>query len=225
MVASRNMIPRKTEADLDAMRPACRLARRILDEVCDWARPGVTTLEVDEFAAKLIETYGAKSAFLGYRNYPCHVCISPNEQVVHGIADSTTLEYGDIVSIDVGVVFKGFIGDNARTIAVGGCDSDREFLLGVTEAALHRGIEQARSGNRVVNIEALNGFEEGAVVDVAAIRSVGLANGTWDGIKILGDGEFGKKLTVKAHAFSASARAKIETSGGVCEVVTGRLSG
>lgn len=157
----------KSESDLDAMRPACRLARRILDEVCDWVKPGVTTREVDEYAGRLIASHGAKSAFLGYRDYPCHVCISPNEQVVHGIANETILEYGDIVSIDVGVVFGGFIGDNARTIAVGGCDSDREFLLGVTETALRRGIDQARAGHRVVDVSrAIQQYVEGQGLSV-----------------------------------------------------------
>ena len=90
-----------------------------------------------------------------------------------------------------------------------------------------RGFSNARHKKHFapVNLEALNSFDEGSVVDVAAIRGAGLANGTWDGIKILGDGDFGKKLTVKAHAFSASARAKIEGAGGTCEIVTGRLSG
>lgn len=156
------MIPRKTESDLEAMRPACRLARRILDEVCDFLKPGITTGEVDAFAGRLIESYGARSAFLGYRDYPCHVCLSPNEQVVHGIAGSQVLQLGDIVSVDVGIVFNGFIGDNARTVAVGGCDSEREFLLGVTESALMRGIEQARSGRRVRDVSrAIQEYVEG----------------------------------------------------------------
>ena len=156
------MIPRKTESDLEAMRPACRLARRILDEVCEFLKPGITTGEVDAFAGRLIESYGSRSAFLGYRDYPCHVCLSPNEQVVHGIAGSQVLQLGDIVSVDVGIVFNGFIGDNARTVAVGGCDSEREFLLGVTENALMRGIEQARSGQRVRDVSrAIQDYVEG----------------------------------------------------------------
>lgn len=156
------MIPRKTESDLESMRPACRLARRILDEVCDYLKPGITTGDVDAFAGRLIESYGARSAFLGYRDYPCHVCLSPNEQVVHGIAGNQVLDMGDIVSVDVGIVFKGFIGDNARTVAVGGCDSEREFLLGVTEGALMRGISKARSGNRVRDVSrAIQEYVEG----------------------------------------------------------------
>ena len=73
------------------------------------------------FAAERIKHYGAKSAFLGYRKYPCHICISVNDEVVHGLANDRALKFGDIVSLDVGVVYNGFIGDTARTVAVGGC--------------------------------------------------------------------------------------------------------
>lgn len=138
------------------MRPACRLARKILDLVCDFVRPGVTTLQIDQYASDLIRKHGAKSAFLGYRVgsrvYPCHICISPNEQIVHGLADSTVLEYGDVVSLDVGVVLNGFIGDNARTVPVGGCDTEKQNLLDVTETALKRGIEKARPGARLSEV-------------------------------------------------------------------------
>jgi len=146
------MIILKTERDLEAMRPACRLAALVLDEVAAFVQPGVTTRLVDEFAAERIRAYGARSAFLGYRNYPCHVCISVNEQVVHGIAGDRRLEFGDIVSLDVGVVHNGFIGDTARTVPAGGCDLKAQALLDVTEQALYEGIAAAKPGNRVVDI-------------------------------------------------------------------------
>src|SRR5579862_8094390 len=113
------MIILKNERDLEAMRPACAVAGSVLDEVATWIKPGVTTKEIDAFAATRIKSHGAKSAFLGYRKYPCHVCISVNEQVVHGLAGPRRVEFGDILSLDVGVVFNGFIGDTARTVAVG----------------------------------------------------------------------------------------------------------
>jgi methionyl aminopeptidase len=146
------MIVLKSERDLESMRPACAVAATVLAEVAGFIEPGVTTDEVDEHAASLIKGFGAKSAFLGYRKYPCHTCISVNEQVVHGLAGSRKLQYGDIVSVDVGVVYNGFIGDNARTVAVGGCNPDAQRLMDVTEKALHEGIAQARAGNRVVDI-------------------------------------------------------------------------
>jgi methionyl aminopeptidase len=123
-----------------------------LDEVSDFVQPGVTTRDIDEYAASRIKAYGARSAFLGYRKFPCHLCISVNEQVVHGLAGPRRLNFGDIVSLDVGVVYRGFIGDNARTVAVGGCSVEAQRLMDVTERALSEGIAQAVPGNRVANI-------------------------------------------------------------------------
>jgi len=134
------------------MRPACVLASTVLDELSAFVRPGVTTREIDEFAASRIKQYGAKSAFLGYRKYPCNVCISVNDEVVHGLANDRRAQFGDIISLDVGVAYNGFIGDTARTVAVGGCNVQAQRLMDVTERALYEGIAQALSGNRVTDI-------------------------------------------------------------------------
>ena len=150
------MIIVKTERDLEAMRPACQLAARVRDEVAAFIKPGVTTRMIDEFAAERIRQYGARSAFLGYqvgsRRYPCHLCISVNEMVVHGLATDRQIEFGDIISLDVGVVYNGFIGDTAVTVAAGGCNLEAQRLLDVTRESLYRGIAAARPGNRVVDI-------------------------------------------------------------------------
>ena len=146
------MIILKNERDLEAMRPACAVAGSVLDEVAAWVKPGVTTKEIDLYAASRIKHYGGKSAFLGYRKYPCHICISVNDQVVHGLAASRRVEFGDIVSLDVGVVYNGFIGDTARTVAVGGCSVAAQRLMDVTEKALYEGIAQAVVGKRVTDI-------------------------------------------------------------------------
>src|SRR5579859_7158747 len=145
------MIILKNERDLEAMRPACAVAGSVLSEVAAWIKPGVTTKEIDVFAASRIKHYGGKSAFLGYRKYPCQICISVNDQVVHGLAGPRRLIFGDIVSLDVGVVHNGFIGDTARTVAVGGCSLLGQKLMDTTEKALYEGIAQAVSGNRVVD--------------------------------------------------------------------------
>ena len=142
----------KTGADLEAMRAACSVAGRVLDDIIRFVKPGVTTNQVDGFAAERIKFYGGKSAFLGYRKYPCHTCISVNEEVVHGLANERELRFGDIVSVDVGVNYKGFIGDNARTVAVGGCGVLAQRLLDVTEQSLSLGIAAAVVGNRVTDI-------------------------------------------------------------------------
>ena len=146
------MIVIKSERDLEAMRPACVVAQAVLDEVCEWIQPGQTTRQIDQYAAGRIQSHGAKSAFLGYRKFPCHLCISVNEQVVHGLASERRVEFGDIISLDVGVVYNGFIGDTARTVAVGGCDLAAQRLMEVTEQSLYLGIAQATHGKRVTDI-------------------------------------------------------------------------
>ena len=144
------------------MRPAGAIAARVLDEIMGFIRPGVTTRQVDEFAAAQMKAHGGKSAFLGYRNYPSHTCLSVNDEVVHGLAGGRELRFGDIISVDVGVVYKGFIGDNARTMAVGGCGVQAQQLMEVTEASLYKGIAAAVAGNRVTDISrAVQDYVEG----------------------------------------------------------------
>lgn len=142
----------KTPLDLESMRPACALAAKILDEVARFIQPGVTTRQIDNHAAALIKAHGGKSAFLGYRKYPCHTCISVNDEVVHGLASDRQVKFGDIVSLDIGVVYRGFIGDTARTVAVGGCSLAAQHLMDITERALYAGIAAAVAGNRVSDI-------------------------------------------------------------------------
>jgi methionyl aminopeptidase len=156
------MIVLKSERDLEAMRPACAVAGAVLNDVAAFIQPGVTTKEVDDFAAARMSHYGAKSAFLGYRKYPCQICISVNEQVVHGLAGPRQLRFGDIVSLDIGVVYNRFIGDTARTVAVGGCGVLAQKLMDVSEKALYEGIAQAVPGKRVVDISrAIQKYVEG----------------------------------------------------------------
>ena len=142
----------KSEDDLKLMRPAGGVAAKVLDEIAAFIKPGLTTRDIDNFAAERIRSYDAKSAFLGYRKFPGHTCLSVNDEVVHGIASDRELKFGDIVSVDVGVTYKGFIGDTARTVAVGGCGVAAQQLLDVTEQSLYLGIAAARPGNRVLDI-------------------------------------------------------------------------
>ena len=152
----------KTDDDLKLMRPACAVAGTVLDEIAAFIRPGLTTRQVDEFAAGRIQAHGAKSAFLGYRKYPCQTCLSVNDEVVHVLATDRELNFGDIVSVDVGVFYKGFVGDTARTVAVGGCGVAAQRLMDVTEHALYEGIAAAVPGNRVTDISrAVQNYVEG----------------------------------------------------------------
>jgi methionyl aminopeptidase len=146
------MIILKNERDIEAMRAAGAVVGLVLQEVCASITPGITTKDIDLFAASRIKAYGARSAFLGYRKYPCHVCLSVNEQVVHGLATDRKLQFGDIISIDVGVCYEGYIGDTARTVAVGGCSPFAQKLMDITERALYEGIAQALPDNRVSDI-------------------------------------------------------------------------
>ena len=156
------MIILKSERDLELMRPAGMLAGSVLDEIAAFIKPGLTTRQVDEFAAARIKAHGARSAFLGYRKYPCHTCISVNDEVVHGLAGDRELRFGDVVSVDVGVIHNGFVGDTARTVAVGGCGVLAQRLMDVTERALYAGIAAAVPGNRVTDISrAVQQYVEG----------------------------------------------------------------
>src|ERR1700734_2906162 len=144
------------------MRSACAVAAEVLEDIGAFIKPGITTQQVDDYAAGQIKARGAKSAFLGYRKYPRHVCLSVNDEVVHGLGGERELRFGDIVSVDVGVTYKGFIGDNARTFAVGGCGVQAQRLLDVTEQALYLGIAAAKLANRVTDISrAVQEFVEG----------------------------------------------------------------
>lgn len=142
----------KTPAEVEAIRQACRIAQRVLEEIGAVLRPGLTTLEVDEFAAERIRAAGARSAFLGYKKFPRHTCISVNEEVVHGVAGDRRLQFGDVASVDVGVLYQGFVGDTAATFPVGGCDPAAQRLLDVTRQALMEGIRNARNGAHVEDI-------------------------------------------------------------------------
>src|SRR6266404_2801867 len=134
------------------MRAACNAAAEILAAVAREVQPGRTTAELNDVAAELIAKIGGKSPFLGYKGFPGHICVSVNEEIVHGIPSQRRVQYGDIVSLDIGVILNGFVGDNATTVAVGVVEPRTQELLLVTEQALHAGIAAARAGNRVRDI-------------------------------------------------------------------------
>ena len=146
------MIKIKSPEEIDAMRQSCQLAATVLDEVVRMCAPGVTTRELDEFARDRMAELGASSAFLGYRGYPAHICTSVNDEVVHGIPSDRRLELGDIISIDVGSQYEGWIGDNARTVKIGVQDPEVIRLVDVTQRALEAAIAKAVTGGRLSDI-------------------------------------------------------------------------
>ncbi|MEI6787061.1 MAG: type I methionyl aminopeptidase [bacterium] len=143
------MIILKNRDEIRKMRESGRIAATVRDEIASRISPGITTLELDEGARKLIASLGAKSAFLGYRGYPGAVCISIDSEVVHGIPGGRRIEIGQIVSLDVGVVYDGFVGDTATTVMVGVTDPEVIRLVRATELALMAGVEMARAGKRL----------------------------------------------------------------------------
>ncbi len=146
----------KSPAELEKMRQAGRAVRQVLDKVKSMVRPGVTTMDLERAAEKLISDLGAKSAFKGYYEYPCVLCTSVNQEIVHGIpSDKRVLKEGEIVSIDCGVVLDGYYGDAAVTVAVGeNVRPELRKLLEVTEQSLYKGIEKMRIGNSVGDVGA-----------------------------------------------------------------------
>ena len=143
----------KTPAEIEAMKRAGELSAAVLREVGARCVPGVTTLELDEFAEDYIRSHGGTPTFKGYGGYPASICASVNEQVVHGIpSGGVRLQSGDIVSIDTGATVDGWAGDNAWTFAVGKVRPELKRLLEVAEKSMWAGISAARPGNRLGDI-------------------------------------------------------------------------
>jgi len=144
----------KSPAEIEKMRRSGRVVRQVLDHMRTLVAPGVTTMDLERAAEKKMKELGVKPAFKGYYDYPCVLCTSINEEIVHGIpSDKRVLKEGDIVSVDCGVVLEGYYGDAAITLPVGGeIRPELKKLLEVTEQSLYRGIEKALIGNAVGDV-------------------------------------------------------------------------
>jgi methionyl aminopeptidase len=143
------VIPIKNDREIEKMRVACKTASTVLEKICAVIRPGVSTGDVDEAAADFMADEDCRSAFLNYKGFPGHICISVNEEVVHGIGGSRRVQYGDIVKIDCGVIKDGWVGDTATTVPVGVIDPRVQRLLQVTEETLEMAIGYAEAGRRL----------------------------------------------------------------------------
>lgn len=159
------MIPIKHGKEIEQMRRAGEAAGTILAQLVDMVAPGITTGEIDHAAAQLMAEAGVRSAFLGYKNFPGHICISINEEVVHGIGGPRKIQYGDIVKMDVGIIRDGWIGDTATSVGAGTIDPEVERLLTVTEQILNNAVQFAQAGRRLGDLCAyveaqavLNGY-------------------------------------------------------------------
>jgi methionyl aminopeptidase len=148
----RVMIIIKSPRELEQLKRSNTIVAEVFERLKGMIAPGITTKELDQVAEEYILLKGARPAFKGYRGFPATLCISINEEVVHGIPSQRRLKEGDIVSLDVGVNFVGYFGDAAITLPVGESDPKAERLLEVTEKALYIGIEKAKVGNRLFDI-------------------------------------------------------------------------
>ena len=146
------MIIRKSPEEIDRMRRAGRLVGHTLSTLVEAARPGVSLLDLDALAERVIRDGGGIPSFLGYHGFPATLCLSPNSWVVHGIPDGQLLEEGDILSIDCGAIVEGYHGDAAVTVPIGRVDEAARRLIEATERAMWAGIAQARPGNRLSDI-------------------------------------------------------------------------
>jgi methionyl aminopeptidase len=142
----------KSESEQESMRTACRMAADVMQKLCTRVHMGITTRELDTYAERLIREQGAEPAFKGYRGYPATLCTSVNNGIIHGIPNGRRVENGDILSIDVGIRYKGFFGDLAVTLPIGEIAAEASSLLDVTREALNRAIAVARPGKRLYDI-------------------------------------------------------------------------
>jgi methionyl aminopeptidase len=146
------MIYYKTEEEIELVRKSSLLVAKTHAEIAGLIKPGITTLALDKIAEEFIRDNGGVPAFKGYGGFPNTLCMSPNEQVVHGIPNDRALENSEILSVDCGVVMNGYYGDSAFTYEVGEVDAETKQLLKVTKESLYKGIEQAVAGNRIGDI-------------------------------------------------------------------------
>ncbi len=152
----------KSDREIDLIRQGGRILAEVLQKLVERIRPGLSTAEIDRFVREEFDRRGVRPSFLGYRGFPAAVCVSVNEEIVHGIPGRRILEEGDIVSIDLGVIYKGYQADAAVTVGVGKISPEAERLIRTTEEALMAGIRAARAGARLGDISwAIQSHAEG----------------------------------------------------------------
>lgn len=148
------MIIIKSPEEIQLMKKAGSVVAGVHREMARHIRPGITTMELDRLAEEYIRSAGAIPAFKGYQGFPASICTSVNEEVVHGIPSERVLLEGDIISVDVGVVLSGYVGDSAKTYPVGNIDEGAKRLIEVTRQSFYDGIAYARNGNRLSDISS-----------------------------------------------------------------------
>ncbi|MCX5697723.1 MAG: type I methionyl aminopeptidase [Candidatus Omnitrophica bacterium] len=155
------MIPLKSEKDLVMLRESGRILAKVLRQLCEYVRPGISTAQIDNLAEQLISETKGKAAFKGYKGFPASVCTSVNEEIVHGIPGPRVLLEGDILSLDLGINYQGYFSDAAVTVPVGRVDFRSSKLIEVTRKSLSEGIRRAKADNHLSDIShAIQGYVE-----------------------------------------------------------------
>ena len=142
----------KSEREIQLMRESCKILAKVHDELGKFIKPGITTADINKYGDELIRSFGCVPNFLNYEGYPASICVSVNEEVVHGIPGKRVLKEGDIVSLDAGLIYKGYHSDAARTYAVGEVSEECRKLMEVTKQAFFEGIKMAKAGNHLFDI-------------------------------------------------------------------------
>lgn len=192
----------KTERELAIMREAGRINALALQRARELVRPGVTTAELDKAAEEVIRSHGATPAFLGVPGaypYPATLTVSINDELVHGIPGERKLKAGDIVSIDCGTIFEGYVGDSAFSMGVGEISEEAQKLLAVTEEALAIGIDHLRAGNRVGDVgAAIQAFVEGLGYFLTKeYTGHGVGQAMWEGPQVPNYGVPGRGVVLR----------------------------
>lgn len=158
----------KSDSEIELMREAGRILALVHQNLGKAIKPGMSTLDIDRLGEEMIRSYGCIPSFLNYCGYPASICVSVNEEVVHGIPNKNhIIKEGDIVSLDAGVIYKGYHSDAARTVAVGEVSKEAQALIDVTRMSFFEGVKKARAGNHLYDISA-------AIGDYATARGYGV---------------------------------------------------
>lgn len=189
------MIKIKSHSEIENMKAAGRIVAETFELLKEAVKPGVTTLELDEMAAKFIKKNGAKASFKNYNGYPKSICTSVNSEVVHGIPSrNVILKGGDIISIDIGACYKGYHGDSAKTFAVGKISDEAQKLIDVTRESFYEGIKFAGAGNRLQDISSTiqNYVEKNGYSVVRALVGHGVGSELHESPEVPNFGTFGR---------------------------------
>ena len=194
------MISIKTDKEIELMKKAGHLNYMAREYIKTLIVPGITTKEIDRLAEEYILSIGGKPGFKGYGGFPGSICISVNEEVVHGIPGDRVLKNGDIVSIDVGVIYEGYHSDAAETVGVGDINKQKEYLIRHTEASFRVGLREVREGAKIGNIGAkIQGYaEKHGLGVVRELVGHGVGRDLHEEPDVPNYGKYGTGITLKA---------------------------